>query len=227
METKDKMNILRLRNQLGAPLPLIRDIYIKHSASGTFDEVNAVKEIKEERRKIFDKIKERPMEKTIFICKQDEKVIRVLRCCMQTDYLPRTQEMHEIFHTLLNGSSVDKEAINESYERLVVLANENLQYELFEIPYDNYALCSFQKGMWSDLIIKGLTTAESMIIIKYNENKVENANMVASKLFKYIQNLEKKEKIELNDETLSKIFDEKMIGKFHDLHLTDYEVFFA
>jgi hypothetical protein len=225
METKDKMNILRLRNQLGAPLPIIKDIYMKYVESG--DETSMIKEIKDERRKIFDKIKQRPTEKTIFICKQDNKVVRVLKCQTQTDYLPRTQEMQEIFHTLLNGITDNKDQIQESYERLVVLANENLQYEIFEIQYNKNALCSFHKGIWGDLIIKGLTTSESMIIVEYEEDKVDIANMVASKILKYLQTLEHKNKIELNDENISKIFDEKMIGKFHELKLLDYQVFFA
>ena len=226
MDTKDKMNILRLRNQLGAPLPLIKDIYMKHMEANSSEDA-IVAEIKTERRKIFEKIKQRPMEKTIFICKQDEQVIRVLKCQTQTDYLPRTPEMQEIFHTLLNGAIDNQEQISESYERLVVLANENLQYELFTIPHKQYALCSFHKGIWSDLIIKGLTTAESMIIVEYSENKTDIANMIASKIFKYIQGLENKSRIELNDENLSKIFDEKIIGKFHELKLLDYQVFFA
>ncbi len=226
MDTKDKMNILRLRNQLGAPLPIIKDIYMKHMESGG-NEDEIVLEIKQERRKIFEKIKQREMDKTIFICKQDDKIVRVLKCKMQTDYLPRTQEMQEIFHTLLNGVVDNQEQINESYERLVVLANENLQYELFIIPYNQYALCSFHKGVWSDLMIKGLTTAESMIIVEYSEDKTDIANMVASKIFKYIQNSDTKGKIELNDETLSKIFDDKIISKFNELKLLDYQVFFA
>ena len=226
METKDKMNILKLRNQLGAPLPLIRDIYMKHMELGSNEDA-IISEIKTERHKIFLKIKERTMDKTIFICKQEDKIIRVLKCKMQTDYLPRTQEMQEIFHTLLNGITENQSQINESYERLVVLANENLQYELFTISYTKYALCSFNKGMWIDLNIKGLTTAESMLIVEYEEDKTDIANMVASKIFKYIQGLETKAKIELNNENISKIFDDKIVGRFHELKLTDYQIFLA
>jgi hypothetical protein len=227
MNTDDKLNILKLRQETGCPLPLVKDTYLKHTADGVSNMEKIKEELKAERKNIFNKIMQRETDKTVFICKQDEKIVRILKCKMQTDYLPRTQEMQEIFYNILNNEAQDTKQIEDSYERLVVLANEKFSYQLFVIEYDHLALCSFQKGMWSDLMIKGLTTAESLIIIKYNEEKPEYTNMVASKLFKYVQGTESKQKVELNEENLEKIFDEKIIGKFHEVKLTDYEVFFS
>lgn len=227
MDTNDKLKILKLRNDTGCPLPLIKDVYLKNKTEEGLNMDAIMHELKTERKKIFDKIMSRETDKTVFICKQEDKVIRILKCKMQTDYLPRTQEMQEIFHTVLNNEVKDQKIIDDAYERLVVFANEKFSYELFVVEYTNFALCSFQKGMWSDLVIKGLTTAESLIIIKYNEDKSDASNMVASKLFKYIQGLDSKSKIELNEENLNKIFDERMLSKFNELSLTDYEVFFA